>query len=220
MSARLQVAHPPTGHRIPKPVREGCRQGIRKTLTGDGSLARSALVWKLPALIRAAVRCETHAGTRGRRTIPATHRFVAAANLDGRPRPIILTIREHEDGQLRQCALDHVEVEVAPGEGLRQRAGADEAAALPTPGATADPGALLAGVNCEDGTPVRIGGTRFSLREPGGAPGLFGPSEAALSPAELRACRRCHVQSLCNRARNVPYWIGCCAESHVTASGL
>ena len=158
------------------------RNGIKESLSGDQSAVRAEIVANLPELLRRAVRTESHADTTGRAGVDRIHRFYAPFRLDGRLNRVKLTVREFTDGAKRHYAVDFVEIaepdvisELAPsGDIAGQSPGVAKGPTLGTGRPNMNLGALLAGVNYEDGTPVFAAGdgTMASVQPRGtGGPG-------------------------------------------------
>jgi hypothetical protein len=122
---------------------------------------RAEIVAHLPALIKNAVRVESHphGDEQARPQIPTIHRFYAALDLDGHLDRVKLTVREYGDGTRRHYAVEYVEIArpeayLAPVGSITQQS--PEAKISPTAPTdrTLNLGALLAGVKYEDGTYV------------------------------------------------------------------
>ena len=150
---------------------------IKESLSGDGSAVRAEIVASLPLLLRGALRVESHPDTKGRPDLPAVHRFYAPFDLDGRQNRVKLTVREDREGTRRHYAVDHAEIAkpdvyTAPRGGIAGQS--PQVAKVLAPGTgrpTMTLGALLEGVNYEDGTPIFPAGPASPSSGPGSGGG-------------------------------------------------
>lgn len=86
------------------------RQGILKSLHGDGSAVRAEIAANLPSLIENATLTSSESDRANRPGMVAFHKLNALFNLDGRLNNVKLTVRELHDGRKIHYAVDHFEV--------------------------------------------------------------------------------------------------------------